>query len=665
MKRKVLVSVAIAGIAVFFVSAGWADVPAPPVNQTIGQPDVLTADMQEADCRVCHDANDGVPDRHHGLYNGAVPDPSLVPYPQFNTPDGSGGFLYSCMSCHNDDFILERNCLVCHNAGSPHHATPDAAALHCSECHGALVNDFDDGHYIPSYAPSLVTPWRGLNGDGYENATYPDTEDLASDGSGPVVPADFTETEAGPPFYTVTTIGALGETNTRNEPNKLKFKPAGDNNDVFIGSTHHGGEEYSVVFNSGSPLAAAWDAGTQTLSVTLDATQTAQEVVDTINFAADTDADTDGLPDDVEATLGYDGDDDVADLLADEHYEPMGGATTNDRGYGAGSCSYCHDTDGILDANGDPAGIIWDNHTLHHEVMDGSWGGYPARCNICHDYATVGEQSGPNFNSAIRVCEKCHGPDTLHNIQADSPNPANIGTVVTGGEDAGYGHIGRDAGPGDSDCWGCHGFPMGSTAAIAPGSGPVIPTVYTSDIKAIDAGTDTTVTLTGSSFTNVTGATAYVSDVALTAAGGSSVILTPDVIDERSLGVTIPGDTPAGNYELQAVKGEFTSNPAVISIKPRVIITETSADRETVTITGSGFGGYAAGSGTSVTAEVTTGRGRSRTTTTVEADIVSWSDTTIEAYFGSRPSEVTVNSVFGSAASEVSKPKKGKGKKGL
>jgi hypothetical protein len=74
-----------------------------------------------------------------------------------------------------------------------------------------------------------------------------------------------------------------------------------------------------------------------------------------------------------------------------------------------------------------------------------------------------------------------------------------------------------------------------------------------------------------------------------------------------------------------------------------------------VTIRGSGFGGYAAGSGTSVTGKVTTGRGKNKTTTTVEAAIVSWSDTKIEADFASRPDEVTVSSVFGSATSEVKK----------
>jgi hypothetical protein len=508
------------------------------------------------------------------------------------------------------------------------------------------VDDYDDGHYVPTYDPSLVTPYRGLNGDGYENAPFP-TPDLASDGSGTIASGDFTVTEAGPPFFTVTNIGPLGTTHTRNEPNRLKFKPTGVNNDIFIGSTHHGGEEYSVVITEGA-LAATWDAPSQTLSFSVPAAGApAVDVVNTINTA------TGSV--DVEAVLGYDGEDAVADLLPPEHYEPLGGDPANSRGFGAGSCSYCHDTDGILDANGDPAGTIWDNHTLHHEiglpymVSDGAGGTMP-KCNACHAPA-YHDQSGPDFDISIRTCERCHGPGSLHNIQADSPNASNPGTVVIGGEDAGYGHVGRDAGPGDSDCWGCHGFDF--SRAVAPGSGPIIPTVYSSDLTTIGAGTDTPVTLSGSSFTNVSGGTEYTSDVALTAADGSSLILTPDLMDDESLAVTIPADTPAGNYNLQAVKGEFASNPAVISIRPDVVITEVTG-RETVTISGSGFGGHAAGSGTSVTGTVT----HKGVTMTVEATIVSWSDTTIEADFGSRPDEVTVNSVFGSAASEVDKAKK-------
>ena len=466
MQRKVLVSVAIAGMAVFFASVGWADVPPPPVNQDIGMADILLGSMTEADCRVCHGS--GVPDRHHLLYGQPIPPGSLVPYPDADG-DGNPDTIYVCLSCHDQNFTVVRDCLACHTGDSPHHATPDALGRDCVACHGDIVDNFDDGHYIPTYAPSLVTPRRS------------------------------------------------------------------------------GG---------------------------------------------------DGLP-------------------------------ANSRGTLAGGCDYCHDDDAL------PTPVILTNQELHH-------GTGLSDCFWCHingdtDQGTAGEQ--------IRQCETCHGPDSLHNIQADSPN-VPTGTIVVGGEDAGYGHVGRDGGPGDSDCWGCHGFAFGR--AVAPGSGPIIPTVYNSDLKAIDAGIDTTVTLAGSSFTNVAGDTQYTSDVLLTAADGSSVILTPELIGQESLAVTILGDTPAGNYNLQAVKGEFASNPAVISIKPEVTITGATG-HGTVTINGSGFGGYAAGSGTSVTRTVT----RKGTTTTVEATVISWSDTTIEADFGLRPNEVTVNSVFGTAASEV------------
>lgn len=617
MARSLLLTVVVSGLTLLIVGPVPGDVPAPPVNQTIGMLDTVAGNLDEADCRVCHSS--GVPDRHHNLYGEPIP----------GAPDDE---IYTCLGCHGDNFTVVRDCLVCHNDGSPHHATEAAIALDCKSCHGDLVDNPGDDHYIPTYDPSLVTPYRGLNGDGYENAPYP-TPDLQSDGSGSVAPADVTVTEAGPPFFTVTEIGPLGTVHTRNEPNQLKFKPAGDNNDFFIGSTHHGGEEYSVVFNAGSPTGASWDADSQTLTVTVDETQTAAELVSTINTATG--------EVDVEATLGYDGDDPEADRLPPEHYEPIGGDPPNSRGFGAGSCSYCHDTDGTLDDNGDPAGVIVNNHDTHHEIM-GALGGFPARCNICHDYSTVGEQSGPNFDSAIRTCENCHGPDSLHNIQADSPNADNIGTIVVGGEDAGYGHVGRDAGPDDSDCWGCHGFPM-AAAVKAPGSGPLIPTLYTSGLAMMNAGTDTTVTLNGSGFTNTAGNLRFESRVRLTADDGSTVTLNPDTMSQDLMTVTIPGTMAPGNYNVQAVKAEFASNPTVISVTPKVSISDATADAGRVTINGSGFGGYAEGSTTAVTG----------TDTSVNGAIVSWSDTTIVAEFDASPSEVTVDSVFGTVTSRV------------
>jgi hypothetical protein len=632
MNKTPLLLVSFCGLTALTVSPVLGDVPAPPVNQNIGLPDTVAGELQEADCRVCHSS--GVPDRHHMLYGQLIPGGSLVPYPD-SDGDTVADLNYACLSCHDQNFNVVRDCVTCHNQGSPHHTTPAAVALNCSACHGDLVDDPYDGHYVPTYSPSLVTPYRGLNGDGYENAPFP-TPDLASDGSGTLVPADVTATTAGPPFFTVTNIGPLGTVHFRKEPAALKFKPAGNNNDFFIGSTHHSGEEFNVVFNAGSPLAASWDTATQTLTVTLDATQTTLEVVNVINAA------TAGV--DVRASLGYDGEDPVLDLLAPEHYEPLGGNPPNSRGFGAGSCSYCHDTDGILDANGDPAGVIWDNHTNHHEiglssqVSDGA-GGTKSKCNVCHERATAGQQSGPNFDFAIRHCESCHGPDSLHNIQADSPNPANIGTLVIGGEDAGYGHVGRDAGPGNSDCWGCHGF----AAATAPRSGPIVPTLYNSGLSILNSGTDTSLVLSGAGFTNQAGDLLFESDVLVTADDGSTVTLNPDALSQDLLTVTIQGTMAPGNYSLQAVKGDSNSNPVVISIVPEVVIVDAAADGKTVTINGRGFSGYAAGSITSVTA----------TDSGVKGAIVSWSDTTIVAEFQSRPTEVTVTSVFGTATSEV------------
>ncbi len=336
---------------------------------------------------------------------------------------------------------------------------------------------------------------------------------------------------------------------------------------------------------------------------------------------------------------------DVVDNINDGHYIPTyprslvtpsssdgDGLPLNSRRKGAGACDYCHGDDGL------EIPTIRNTADLHHATtyaLDGS-----LDCLVCH------EMHDP---LSIRTCEGCHGPDSLHNIQADSPNASHLGMIVVGGEDAGYGHVGRDVGPGDSDCWGCHGFSIAS----APSSGPIIPTVYSADVASIRAGSDATVTLTGASFTNTMGTTLYESEVALTAADGSSVMLTPDIIlDQGKLVVTIPGNTAPGNYNLQAVKDEFASNPAVISIVPAVTITRASANGP-VTITGSGFGGYARGSGTTVTGTVSYGRVRRTQARTIQATIISWSDTRIVARFREVPQTVSVRSVFGNATVRI------------
>lgn len=471
MHAKLAFFALIGGLSWCLGNTGWSDVPAPPVNQAIGMPDVVFGELTEADCRSCHD--DAVPDRHHLLHGTPIPPGSFVPFRDANG-DGTPDAVYGCLNCHDKEFTPVRDCTACHTSNA-HHRTPAAANRDCVSCHGDIVDNIGDGHYIPTYPPSRVTP-------------------STSDG--------------------------------------------------------------------------------------------------------------DGLP-------------------------------LNSRRNGAGACDYCHDNDGLQSP------IIRTNMELHHATSYAAEG--TLDCLTCHGV----------FNPLdIRVCENCHGPESLHNIQADSPYAPNLGTIVVGGEYAGYGHVGRDAGPGDSDCWGCHGF---ATAASAPDTGPIIPTVYRSDVALLRAGVDATVTLTGASFVNTMGPILYESDVTLTSADGAvSLTLIPDIIvDEGALVVTIPGNTPPGNYDVRAVKDRFASNPTVISIIPQVTITRAVASRGLTTINGGGFGGYAAGSGTTVTGTYLTRVGRHVRVETMEGRVISWNDRRIVVSFSNAPGTVKVRSVFGSAVYRI------------
>jgi hypothetical protein len=246
----------------------------------------------------------------------------------------------------------------------------------------------------------------------------------------------------------------------------------------------------------------------------------------------------------------------------------------------------------------------------------------------------------------IRVCEGCHGFESLHNIQVDSEPD---GQINVGNELPGYGHIGHD-----DDCWGCHGFFQSS----APGTGPVVPTIISSDVYVMNAGSDTLVTLTGAGFTNLIYDFELISIVRMTAADASTIDLTPDSISEDSLTVTIPGTTATGNYDVRAVKGSTESNPIVISIIPDVFISNEDCNRKRglLTITGSGFGKKVEGTDDYINLEVNG----------AIAEIISWTDTQIKAYVSScsNRTTVTVNALYGSytiGGGKPPKPCKGKG----
>ena len=95
--------------------------------------------------------------------------------------DGNGvnDTVYQCLNCHIEDIsggiiklMVWRDCLLCHvqlpGDASVHHLTATAQGTgsplgapgigDCTPCHGTLVDDIGDGHIIPLYAPSLVTP---------------------------------------------------------------------------------------------------------------------------------------------------------------------------------------------------------------------------------------------------------------------------------------------------------------------------------------------------------------------------------------------------------------------------------------------------------------------------------------------------------------------------
>jgi hypothetical protein len=295
---------------------------------------------------------------------------------------------------------------------------------------------------------------------------------------------------------------------------------------------------------------------------------------------------------------------------------------------GEGNCNFCHDA-------GVEGGIdILNNHDTHHETgltgitLPSPPFGSTTSCFLCHP------GFGPNHDAFdIRVCERCHGPESLHNIQVDS----NGGGIVAGSEDAYFGHIGNN-----DDCFGCHGFT--STASTAPYSGPVVPYVQFADTSVMTAGTGADVTLTGVAFTNLIEGQELVSGVAVTAPDGSTTSMAAASVTESEMVVSVPGASTAGKYVLRAEKGPKVSNPSVIVVTPLVVVDSADCSGGTVSVRGSGFAGYvdATDSGTSITSVI---GGATET-----GSVVSWTDTLIVADFSDCGDSVEVNSVFGAAA---------------
>jgi hypothetical protein len=165
MKNRTLLLSAIIFLAIASV---YAFIPPPPANQNIGFYDTAVNQLTATTCHnaaPCHGSDDtAIANRHH----------LLVPNDEWN-----------CQNCHPVDpdapggygVVMERDCIQCHNGTAwtrnpgevnisrPHHNTTQAQNRQCGNatgCHGAYVDNYDDGHYVPPYPVSLVTP----------NATY-------------------------------------------------------------------------------------------------------------------------------------------------------------------------------------------------------------------------------------------------------------------------------------------------------------------------------------------------------------------------------------------------------------------------------------------------------------------------------------------------------------
>jgi len=167
-KTKILIAIF---TLILLVTLAVADIPPPPVNQNFGMYDTAAINYSEIICRGCHNSTSnpltgGVPTRHHNLVVNSVTNPAT------NQP-------FQCTDCHpsipslGNAILLDRNCMNCHNRTAfwgnsvgarvggftgPHHNTTQAQVRDCKFCHGASVDNYNDGHYIPSNPPDNMTP---------------------------------------------------------------------------------------------------------------------------------------------------------------------------------------------------------------------------------------------------------------------------------------------------------------------------------------------------------------------------------------------------------------------------------------------------------------------------------------------------------------------------
>lgn len=249
-----------------------------------------------------------------------------------------------------------------------------------------------------------------------------------------------------------------------------------------------------------------------------------------------------------------------------------------------GNCTYCHAPGSVTDpaflGPFGPVTNVVSNQDTHHST---GFGVQADKCFWCHGQPVA---SGAQ---KIRKCENCHSIATLHNIQADSPAAGNVGSIVPGGENLGWGHVGNNW-----DCNGCHGFT--ATAAEMNPAGSTLPSMSSISKSSVAKGVVTEVTVTGESFVNSMAAPfdaySFSGQIQVTDGNGVAQTLVPKTVTASSITFDMPADLAAGSYKLQVLKATKLSNAMTINVVPetKVAINSASCDNGTLTVLGSGFG---------------------------------------------------------------------------
>ncbi len=290
-------------------------------------------------------------------------------------------------------------------------------------------------------------------------------------------------------------------------------------------------------------------------------------------------------------------------------------------------CAACHQA-----APAATPKAIFGNQDTHHGTGIGQGApGSIGECQWCH---------GTGANSfTIRACEACHGVNSLHSIQFDSPAAANLGSIVPGNESLGYGHIGNNW-----DCQGCHFSWTGTSTGLTTAT---VPAISGQNSKVFTAGKAATLIITGNSFVNVgdDGSTTYNPVVTLTSSGITTT-LTPFSKTVSEIQVALPSTLPIGVYEVRVDKNGTVSNLAKLVVAPELAITSAVLSSQTLTIVGKGFGSAPSADFKSRLNVSVNG---------VQAKVISWSDTKIVATSANAGAgkTVTVNTLYGPAASNI------------